>query len=393
MKKKILFVTPHMICGGVEKSLISIVNEIPKNEYEVTILMVKARGEFLPFIPKWVTFGELPLPNNVGEELLAGGAKASILKNIRNFKFIQAIKIFVKRAILKDAVPELSISFETISKINKHYDIAVAYHMHMPFIVKYVAEKINADKKIAWIHNDFKVSGFNPRLIKESLDKYTYFFAVSKQLKEEFLEIFPSYNKKTDVFYNIISSDLIQSMSKDNIRYTDNFNGIRILSIGRLDRQKGYDLAIKVCERLVKDGYKFKWYVIGDGVERKRLEKQIKQCNVYNNFFLMGIKTNPYPYLRLCDIYVQPSRHEGYCTTVNEARILQKPIVTTNVAGVKEMIINNETGLVTEFNEEQIYMAVKTLIDDQKIRRKFENNLKKQKVDTSNEVAKLLKLF
>jgi len=132
---------------------------------------------------------------------------------------------------------------------------------------------------------------------------------------------------------------------------------------------------------------------MGDGVERKKLEKQIKQCNVYNNFILMGIITNPYPYLRLCDIYVQPSRHEGYCITLAEARCLKKPIVTTDFAGAKEQIINNCTGFITKFNEEQIYMAVKTLIDDQKIRQKFENNLTKQKVDTSNEVAKLLKLF
>jgi len=132
---------------------------------------------------------------------------------------------------------------------------------------------------------------------------------------------------------------------------------------------------------------------MGEGVERNRLEKQVKQCNVYNNFILMGIKTNPYPYLRWCDIYVQPSRHEGYCITLAEARCLKKPIVTTDFAGAKEQINNNSTGFITEFDEEQIYIAVKILMDDQKIRQKFENNLTKQKVDTSNEVTKLLKLF
>lgn len=107
----------------------------------------------------------------------------------------------------------------------------------------------------------------------------------------------------------------------------------------------------------------------------------------------MGIKANPYPYLKLCDIYVQPSRHEGYCITLAEARCLKKSIVTTDFAGAKEQIINNDTGFITEFDEEQIYIAVKTLIDDQKIRQKFESNLTKKKVDTSSEVTKLLKLF
>jgi len=117
LKKEILFITPHMICGGVEKALLSLVNEIPKDDYNVTILMVKAQGDFLEFIPKWVTTGELQLPENIGEELLIGGAKASILRNIRNLNFMQAIKIFAKKAILKDPIAELNTPFEKFSKI------------------------------------------------------------------------------------------------------------------------------------------------------------------------------------------------------------------------------------------------------------------------------------
>ena len=137
---------------------------------------------------------------------------------------------------------------------------------------------------------------------------------------------------------------------------------MKILTIGRLDRQKGYDLAIKVCESLVKKGYKFQWFVLGRGREENALRVMIEEKKLQETFILLGVRENPYPYIDQCDIYVQPSRHEGYGIAVAEARLLAKPIICTDFAGAKEQIINGKTGKIVEFNELELTQAISELL-------------------------------
>jgi glycosyltransferase involved in cell wall biosynthesis len=381
-----------MICGGVEKSIISLLNEIPTDKYDISLLLVKTQGDFLPFVNKNIKVGTLPLPKDTANELLLGGAKAYIKNSIKNRRFIKGGYAFLKKVIFKDPMAELNISFNKVEALEETYDIAVCYHIHMPFIVRYVAEKVSANKKIAWIHNDFKNSKFNLLLIRKYLNKYDAFFAVSEQLEKEFIEIIPEYKEKTQVFYNIISSKIIKSMSLSGESYKDNFDGIRILTIGRLDRQKGYDMAINVCKNLINSKFNIKWYVIGDGVEKSALKDQISKLGLENHFILLGMKLNPYPYLKDCNIYAQTSRHEGYCTTLEEARCLHKPIVSTKVAGVDEQLKKGITGMIVEFDENEFYDAIVKLLEDEALRNRFSNNLKKVKVDTVSEIDKFLKL-
>jgi glycosyltransferase involved in cell wall biosynthesis len=391
MKKKILFVTPHMIAGGVEKSLISLLNELPDEQYDVTVLMVKARGHFLEFIPRKVKVKEMGLPTNVGEQLLLGGAKASIIYNLKKLQIITALRIFIEKAFLKKPMPELRMQFSNIHEEVEFYDIAICYHMHMPFILRYVAEKVKARKKLLWIHNDFINSGFNPKIVEKYLESYSHYFTVSAQLKEEFISILPKYKDKTSVFYNILSTETMRSMALEGESFNDDFDGIRIFSIGRLDSQKGFDIAVDVCSKLIKNKYKIKWYIIGEGKERARLENLIKKENLQEYFILLGIKTNPYAYLRDSDLYVQPSRHEGYCITLAEARCFNKPIVTTNFVGALEQIKNNETGKIVECNVDSIFDGIKVLLDNENLREHFSRNLSLENPSNESEVQNLLK--
>ncbi|MHC0036444.1 glycosyltransferase [Pseudoneobacillus sp. C159] len=393
MKKKILIVTPHMIAGGVEKSLISLLNELPNDQYDVNVLMVKARGHFLEFIPDNIKVNEINIPDNVGEQLLLGGAKAALIYNLRKFKIITSLRIFIEKALLKKTMPELRISFNKIPEEVEIYDIAICYHMHMPFILRYVAEKVNAKKKVLWIHNDFINSRFNPKKVENYLDSYSHFFTVSAQLYQEFISILPKYKAKTSVFYNILSVDMMKRMAVEGDTFNDDFDGIRILSIGRLDPQKGFDIALDVCSRLIKNNFKIKWYIVGEGKERKKLESKIKKENLQEHFILLGIKTNPYPYIKDSDIYVQPSRHEGYCITLAEARCFNKPIVTTNFVGALDQIRNNETGKIVEINVDAIFDGLKILLDNKNIREKFSQNLSYENISNESEVQKLFKLI
>jgi glycosyltransferase involved in cell wall biosynthesis len=147
-----------------------------------------------------------------------------------------------------------------------------------------------------------------------------------------------------------------------------------------------------VLAKLKEEGYNVKWYCIGDGNARIEYEKLIKQYGVKNEYILLGTKPNPYPYMKQCDIYVQSSRHEGYCITLSEARCFTNPIISTNFTGANEQISHGQTGLVVGFDIQQMYHAIKQLLDDEKLRNKLRSNLTKETVDTTREMDKLYEL-
>lgn len=393
--KKILFVTPHMIIGGVEKALVTLLEQFPSDKYIIKILMVKAHGPLLNEIPKNVEYGEIDIPNNIADELLAGGVRASIKNNLATFKFHKVIKLIWRKMILKDPFSDLNISFKDINELQEEFDIAICYHMHMPFIVRYVSDKVSAKKKICWIHNDFNQTKYDVKRLESYLDEYDYFFAVSKQLETEFVNIIPKFQSKTSVFYNIISDKKIKRLANDGYCEVNNLhcnNKVKLITIGRLSYQKGYDLAINICKKLKEDNIDFCWFILGEGEEREKLERRIKELQLADYFILLGAKSNPYPYLKMCDIYIQTSRHEGYCTTLNEARILNKPIVTTNVSGVSEMLEHKKTALISNFDERELYLNILELINNDALRDKLSKNLEEISVNTTCEINKLLKI-
>ncbi|WP_346868668.1 glycosyltransferase [Clostridium sp. UBA5119] len=161
------------------------------------------------------------------------------------------------------------------------------------------------------------------------------------------------------------------------------------MTVGRLSKEKGQDLAIRVLYKLKKQGYKVKWYCIGEGKDRDEYEKLIENLNLRDDFILLGETLNPYPYIKTSDIYVQPSRHEGYCITIAEAKCLNKPIVTTNFIVANEQIEDGQNGLIVECNVDKICDKIKFLIDNPQVSENFSKALCKDKIDTTCEVIKL----
>ncbi len=389
--KNILFVIPQMNTAGTEKALLGLINLLPSDKYRIEIRLVKAQGGFLGTIPKNVIVDELPLPDSVREALMAGGAGATIRNYIKKFKLISAAKVFINKTVKKQPVAELIGDFDKIEPINETYDLAVCYTMHFPFIVRYVAEKVNAKKKAVWIHNDFSTTGLHPEYMLRDLECYDRIFAVSKQLKDEFVERCPVLSARTELFYNIVDADGIKAAASAPAEDFD-FEGIKLLTVGRLNRQKGLDILIKAAEMLKNDGLVFRWYIIGGGELRSMLETEIKKRKLSSYVVLLGVKNNPYPYFAACDIYVQPSRHEGYCTTVNEARVLNKPVVATCVAGTDEMIEHEKTGLICGISPEEVYRAVSRMIIDKKLREEIIANLKAVSFSNSRQFDRFAEL-
>lgn len=379
MKQKILFMVINMNIGGTEKALLNMIDEINPNEFEVTILMLEKYGGFLNQIPQWVNVKYVKNYEYIKEIYSKPPFKVSKeLINLGELK--KGFNIGFSHLIYK-LTNDRSAYFKYILKdcgdLNEEYDIAVAYAGPMDLISYYVINKINAKKKIQWIHFDVTKISFDKKFIKKLYSKFDKVFVVSKEAKEKLDNLIPSLTSKTEVFHNIVSKNKIHNMANIGDGFEDEFDGTRILTVGRLSEEKGQDMIIPVVAKLKEEGYNIRWYIIGEGNLRTKCESLIKKYKLESEVVLLGSTDNPYKYMKECDIYVQTSIHEGYCITLAEVKKLYKPIITTNFISAKEHIHNNFNGLIVDVSKEGIYKGIKKLLDNNDIKICFESNLRK----------------
>ncbi|MDF2537567.1 MAG: glycosyl transferase group 1 [Herbinix sp.] len=385
--KKMLIMTSGMYGGGVEKALLNMLHFIPRNEYTITLLLLKMEGEFLPLLPKDIILKEINVKQLSSNEFMRNKSmKRLVYDYVKAGKFLKAMNSICRKYFYKDYfyyIPNKIEALENMDKdLEEEYDLAICYHIHCPFNLAYIAKKVKAHKKIAWIHNDFKTTKFPVKQLFRYFDCYAEFYVVSDQLKSEFMEVMPlKYHNQVTVFKNILLPDAISRMSYEFI--PQEYQSIskityKLLSIGRLTSQKGFDVAIQVCSKLKEQGKDFIWYIIGEGEDRKKLEDEINEFNVGDRIKLLGLRMNPYPYIKNCDIYVQPSRHEGYGIAVAEARVLHKPIICTDFVGAFEQITNGINGFIVHFSVEELTNAILNLMQDEELRNRLEDNLKRE---------------
>lgn len=392
MKKKILFMVSSMNIGGVEKSLLSLLAVIPKEKYEITILTLDKKGGFLEYIPNNVKLIEAEWFKYI-KPLIMDSPQNIIKRYIKNYEFLKIpsfIYSYFKSKKTNDRYIYYKHVLKSIPECKEKYDAAIAYAGPTEIIDAYISRKVKAEKKIAWVHFDISKHKINKKLYNNLYERFDKIFAVSNECKKKLDEIIPAVRNKSEVLLNIVSEDLINEMSESYVDFDDNYKGIKIITVGRLSKEKGQDLAIKALAKLKKDRYDVKWYCIGEGNSRQEFEQLIKEYNLENDFLLLGATSNPYPYIKNADIYVQTSRHEGYCLTLAEAKALNKPIVTTDFIGAYEQIKNNENGIIVSCNENDLADAIKKLIGKKEICSRFSNKLREEKIDTTNEVNKLL---
>lgn len=382
--KKIAIVTKQMIAGGVEKSLISMLKNISKEEYDVTLFVTNRGGAFEKDIPNWVKVKCI-----YGEEKTFKEKLKNIIKQGQIFKLVKCIIYTLLARNSKSLYKEEFYLSKILPIQDDEYDLAIAYHGIISFPIIYVSNHLKAKKKVAWIHTDIETYKKQISLYEKYYYKYDNIFAVSKEAKDKFLNLYPQFKDKVSVFYNIISKETLNRESNFGSTFNDNFSGIKILTIGRLAQQKNQIIIPSIVSKLKDEGYKVRWYCIGEGEDRKKIEEEIDKYNVVNEVILLGTQTNPYKYLQDCDIYVQPSIHECYCTTVTEAKCFNKPMVITDVNGSKEQIINEVNGLIVECNANDIYNGIKRLLDDKKLTISITKNLSETNTDTTDEIRKL----
>lgn len=391
--KKVLFMLSSMNIGGVEKSFLSLLTAIPKDKYEITLLLLEKKGGFMEFVPDWVKVEEVSWFRKI-KPIIMQAPQQTIRDYIKRKEFF-SIPAFIYSYVLseklfKDRYIYYKNAFKIVPDHNKDYDIAISYQGPTDIIDYYIANRVNAKRKLSWVHFDVTKHMINERLYKKLYKKFNNIFAVSEEARKNLVQTIPSISDKTEVFMNVVSGRLINQMSKEDIDFDESYKGIRIVTVGRLAREKGQDLAIEVLSRLRKNGYEVRWYCVGEGKQRLAYERLIEKYGLKNDFILMGSTPNPYPFIERSDIYVQTSRHEGYCLTLAEARCLNKPIVTTDFTGAKEQIVHGYNGLIVDINVEDLYEKIKLLIEKRKDCEDLSNNLSKVNMDTTKEVIKLL---
>lgn len=393
--KKVLFMIINMNVGGTEKALLNMISEMSKEKFNITILMLENYGGFLGSIPNYVNIEYFNKYNDI-KELVNNPPQQIAKKLIKKGRFIKGLNILIVH-ILSKIMGERRIFFKYILRdcpnIYDDYDIAVAYAGPMDFISYFILNKVKAKKRVQWIHFDVTKIGLNKKFAKKVYGKFDKIFVVSKEGRDRFIKLLPDLEDRVDTFFNIISSRLILEQANETILFEDDYEGIRILTVGRLTQEKGQDLCIEALRLLKDHGYNVRWYCVGDGLCKDKYKELVIKNKLQNDFIFEGSRINPYTYMSKCDIYVQPSRHEGYCITLAEARCFNSPIVTTRFTGANEQIKHEVTGLVCDISVDAIYEAIKRLLDDKDLFNYIKSNLDKEIIESSNDINKLNKLI
>lgn len=361
--KNIVFVIESLRCGGAEKSLVTLLQKLDYKKYNVDLILTFDRGDFYKLIPKEVNtffldlFEDLPFYE----------------------KFLKRSLLYYRKKInFNKKYHPSQLYWKTYNKpitFHKHYDVAIAYNQG--FATYYVANNIFSKKKYSWLNTDYKKAGYN---IDFDIISYTHFnkvICVSEENEAVFRKELIKTNKNIDtlVIKDITDDLLIKKLSKESNGLENIENSIKLLTVGRLAEAKGYNLAIEACRLLIDKGKDVIWYVIGEGPKRKELELLIVKHNLQHNFKLLGLKENPYPFIKSCDIYVQTSLFEGLGLSIIEAAILNKPIVSTNFPAIFSIIENEKTGLICDMNPNAIATTIERYLIDTELKRRVVKNL------------------
>ncbi len=391
MKKRILFVIDSLHCAGAEKSLTTLLNLLDYNEYEVDLQLFGYGGVFESILPSEVNLLS-PLPyTNFTNFSLREALKSKKLKMLFS-RISYSLKVHKGKS--KNSTKARYFWQSTSNVIDSNpstYDIAIAYAQGIPTF--YVADKVQAKVKYAWVNVSYHLKGKDKIFQQSIYEKYNRIIAVSDSTKEIFETVYPQFSSKLKVIYDINDPQLINKMANFEEGYHDRFEGLTLLTIGRLDNQKGYDLAIDACKYLKDKGIQFRWSVLGVGPLEEDVKDLIKVNHLENDFVLLGVTANPYPYIKDCDIYVQTSRFEGFGLAIAEARMLNKPVVTTRFDAVYNQMIHEKNGLVVDMNGKAVAEGILRLINDEQLRSNIISYLKNEKKGNIEELDKIYELL
>lgn len=394
MKKNILIIMPSMFIGGAERSLIGLLESIDYSEYKIDLFLCRHEGELLKFIPKEVDI----LPKL--EEYTTFDRPIKNVLFSKHFKYGMA-RLKAKVDIKKNNKNNVWSSLQYIShrlipllpNISNKYDLAINF-LNPPEVL---VDKVDANKKIAWVHTDYTKLVPDKALDLYVYSKVDYIANVSETCQKQFLSVYKGLNDKSLIVENILSENFIIEQSKERIidpKFdSKDKNVIKILSIGRYDNAKNFDNVPEICRNILNREINIKWYIIGFGTEEKLIKEKIKKFSMDENVILLGKKENPYPYIKACDIYVQPSRYEGKSVAVREAQVLNKPVVITNFKTSKSQLTDGFDGIIVPMDNTGCAEGIYEVIKNKELQEKLIENTKITDYTNKQELKKIYTLL
>lgn len=390
--KKVLITSYDLEIGGVERSLISMLENFNYHNYEVDLMLFAHKGELMKeltskcnLLPEMKEYSSLRKPIKQvlkeGHILLALARVMAKLRTLgRNDGGIYQMQLMWK------------YSLYFLPRLHGQYDIAISYLWPHYF----VKEKVKAKSKIAWIHTDYSSINTNVRADLKMWKRFNYIVAVSQECKKAFTSKYPTLKSKVKVVENLTSPNYIKEMAKKERVEIDNIqeDTFKVLTVGRLSKEKGIDNAITALSILHDKNYKnIKWYVVGYGDEEENLKKLIEEKGLEESFVLLGKQENPYKYIKWCDLYVQPSRYEGKAVTVTEAKVLGKPILITNYPTSRSQVENGRDGLICELSPEGLAEGIEKLYNNPNLRKELGQTCKNRSYSNRHALQHLYKIM
>lgn len=394
MSKCILIVSHALELGGAERSLIGLLEALDPKRCDIDLFLLQHKGELMPAIPKYVhllpevpayTVLARPMKDTLREgHLLLTGAR--FIGKLMAYRYAKS-KHYTDHGISLEYSHKFTCPFMPPIQPDQEYDLAISFLTPHYF----VAKKIRAKKKIAWIHTDYSRVQVNISSELTMWNAYDYIVSISQSVSKSFLQVFPSLTSKILLIENILPYSLILDQSREHLIVPKD-KYIHLLSVGRYCTAKNFDNIPDICSRLIQQGFKIRWYIIGFGGDEPLIQQKISDAHMQDHVILLGKKANPYPYIKACDLYVQPSRYEGKCVSVIEAQILEKPVVITDYSTSSSQLEDGVDGVIVPMDNEGCAAGIAALLRNPDKMRQLSANCKKRDYSNAQEVEKIYQL-
>lgn len=397
MKK--IFITAHsMDIGGAEQSLLGLLENIDYSRYSVDLFLLRRQGELLKYVPKEVNL----LPMNSKYAALGISVKdalkqhqlsivmARIIGKYAAIKRIKELQFDRENNVINEYSHKYTVNY--LPRINKvEYDIAISFVS--PHYI--VANKVTSKKKIAWIHTDYSTLGVDVDSEYAMWNRYDKIISISESVTDSFLRTFPLLKSKIYIIENILPHKYMMKLT-DAFGVDEeisDYDGMNILSIGRFSPQKRFTDIPQVCRLILDAGVRVRWYLIGFGMEEKAIRDNIIKYHVQDNVIILGKKENPYPYIKKCDVYIQPSNYEGKSIAVREAQIFHKPVIITNYSTANSQLENGVDGIIVPMDLVECATAIAGIISDRGLLEKVSKNTYGRDYINVSEIEKFYSLI
>ena len=397
MTKKRIFISMHYLeLGGAEAALIGMLQSVDYSRYDVDLFLHSHQGEMMRFIPHDVNLlPEIREYSMIEKSMMEAMRKGCFRVVLTRLKAKLQFKRYLKRKGLKES----SAAFQYVGNIVTpvlpslehlgEYDLAVSF-LNPHNIVR---DKVKAKKKICWIHTDYTRIDINTELELPVWASYDRVISISPDVTRTFLQVFPSLKDKIVEMENILSTEFIRKRADEFDASAElTGDGVKILSVGRFCEAKNYDNVPDICRRVREQSINLHWFIIGYG-DDSLIRQRIHELGMEDYVIILGKRSNPYPYIKACDIYAQPSRYEGKSVTVREAQMLCKPVVITDYSTAKSQIQNGVDGVIVPMDNEDCSNGMVEFIQNLQLRQQIVDYLQSHDYGNMKEIKKLYQLI